>query len=148
MRPEILGLIVGGILPALTFGVTNVVAKIGAQNGVNAGYFMLIAGIGVTVAGFLISFLQPESVVPMTPSTMRYAALFGLLWGVGSGLVIFALSRYQVPMSKLVPLFNMNTLISVALILIIFAEWKTVNLVKLIVGTIFIVIGGILVSVA
>lgn len=51
-------------------------------------------------------------------------------------------------MSKLVPFFNMNTLVSVALILWIFAEWQSVNVLKFLIGVIFVVLGGTLVALA
>ncbi len=147
MKPETFGILIGGLLPAVLFGFCNVVAKFGAQQGISAGAYMVIAGIGVTVSGAALWFTQSGG-VPMTGSTIGFAFLYGILWGISSGLVMFALLRYRVPMSKLVPLFNMNTLVSVALILWIFAEWQSVNVLKLLIGVIFVVLGGTLVALA
>jgi len=70
----------------------------------------------------------------------------GLCWGVGVLLVSMAISRYDTKLSILAPLYNMNTLVTVIGALIIFSEWKDVNVVKLIIGALLIVAGGVLVS--
>ncbi len=147
MKPETLGILIGGLLPAVLFGFCNVAAKFGAQQGINAGAYTMIAGIGVLMSGFALWFVQAKG-LPMTGPTMGFALLYGMLWGISSGLVMFSLLRYRVPMSKLVPLFNMNTLVSVVLILWIFAEWQSVNVLKLLIGVIFVVLGGTLVALA
>lgn len=46
--------------------------------------------------------------------------------------------------SKLVPLFNMNTLVAVCLGLLVFSEWKNVHVLQLAVASVLIIIGGIL----
>lgn len=61
-------------------------------------------------------------------------------------MVAIAYSRFKMPVSKLVPLFNTNTLVAVVLGLLIFNEWKTINSPKLIIGAILVVIGGTLVT--
>ena len=70
----------------------------------------------------------------------------GLTWAVAAGLVAFALSKYSTPISKLVPLYNMNTLVAVCIGLVAFAEWKDVHISKLIIGSVLVVIGGTLVA--
>lgn len=147
MRPETIGMIIGGLVPCVLFGFVNLFARMGAQDGINAGHFMFLAGIGVAVAGAVFSLTQPQA-LPMTGRTMVLAMLYGAGWSLGSGCIMFSLLRYRVPIAKLVPLFNMNTLVAVALTVVIFAEWKLVHLTKLILGSIFVVIGGILVALA
>ena len=70
----------------------------------------------------------------------------GIALGLGTGFVALGLLKYRAPLAKLVPLYNMNTLVTVMLALIIFAEWQQTNTVQLLVGAAFIILGGLLVS--
>lgn len=66
--------------------------------------------------------------------------------GAASGLVAYTLLNFNVPISQLVPLYNMNTLVAVVLALIIFAEWRDLHAIKLLSGSALIVLGAILVA--
>lgn len=72
--------------------------------------------------------------------------MVGFLGGIGSVLVSIGIVKYSAPLGKLVPLFNMNTLVTVLLALWLFAEWKEVQVPRLLIGSILIVVGGILVA--
>jgi hypothetical protein len=61
-------------------------------------------------------------------------------------MVAFTLTRYSTPISKLVPLYNMNTLVAVCIGLVAFAEWKDVQVPQLIAGSVLVVLGGTLVA--
>lgn len=80
MKPETFGILIGGIIPAFLFGLCNVVAKFGAQQGISAGVYMVIAGIGVTISGAAVWCIQSGG-VPMTGRTIGFAFLYGMLWG-------------------------------------------------------------------
>jgi uncharacterized membrane protein len=67
-------------------------------------------------------------------------------WAIAAGLVAVALTSYGVPVARLVPLYNMNTLVAVLLALVVFSEWRDVNAVKLLVGSLLIIAGGSLVA--
>ena len=69
-----------------------------------------------------------------------------MTWGIASGLVAYTLLNFEVPISQLVPLYNMNTLVAVILALIVFSEWKDLHTIKLLSGTALIVTGAILVG--
>ena len=70
----------------------------------------------------------------------------GVFLGLGTGCVVLGLLKYQAPLAKLVPLYNMNTLVTSGLALVIFSEWRAVNPFQLLVGAGLIIAGGILVS--
>ena len=144
MTSNQLGLIVGGLLPALFYGVSSVFAKSSTNAGMTVGGHLFIIGIAVSVTGLLFNFILPGS----TPSLIAIASssLQGLFWGLGTGCVVLGLLKYQAPLAKLVPLYNMNTLITSGLALIVFAEWRAVNPLQLLVGAGLIIVGGILVS--
>lgn len=57
-----------------------------------------------------------------------------------------ALIRYDAAVSQLAPLYNMNTLVAVLLGLLVFAEFRDVQVLRLAAGALLIVLGGWLVS--
>ena len=144
MTSNLLGLMVGGLLPALFYGVSSVFAKSSTNAGMSVGGHLFFIGITVSITGLLFNVLLPGNV----PSLMAVASssMQGVFWGLGTGCVVLGLLKYQAPLAKLVPLYNMNTLVTSGLALVIFAEWRAVNPLQLLVGAGLIVAGGILVS--
>ena len=144
MTSILLGLVVGGLLPALFYGVSSVFAKSSTNAGMSVGGHLFVIGIAVSITGLLFNVLLPGNV----PSLMAVASssMQGVFWGLGTGCVVLGLLKYQAPLANLVPLYNMNTLVTSGLALVIFAEWRAVNPLQLLVGAGLIVAGGILVS--
>ncbi|MEO0824692.1 MAG: hypothetical protein AAFW84_06230 [Cyanobacteria bacterium J06635_15] len=144
MSPKLLGLIVGGVLPALFYGVSSVFAKSSTNAGMSVGGHLFFIGIAISGVGLLFNLLLPGSI----PSLVAVASssMQGILWALGTGCVVLGLLKYQAPLAKLVPLYNMNTLVTSGLALIVFAEWRQVNPVQLLIGAGLIIVGGILVS--
>ncbi|MEA5462560.1 hypothetical protein [Leptothoe sp. PORK10 BA2] len=144
MASNLPGLIIGGLLPALFYGISGVFAKSSSNAGMSVGGHLFVIGITVSITGVLFNVLLPgnmPSLVAIASSSMH-----GILWGLGTGCVVLGLIKYQVPLAKLVPLYNMNTLVTSGLALMIFSEWRAVNPLQLFVGAGLIVAGGILVS--
>jgi drug/metabolite transporter (DMT)-like permease len=146
ISPKLLGLLVGGLLPALLFGASGVFSKTSSNAGMPVGGHLIFIGLAVTATGLLCHLLMPGAMP--SAEAIASSSLLGFSWALGVACLMFALIRYQAPLAKLVPLYNMNTLITVALALIIFAEWKQTNPVLLLLGSILIIAGGVLVSVA
>jgi len=139
-----LGLLIGGIIPAVLFGVSGLINKISAQQNITLGAHILTIGIGVTIVGIFICIFQPSQIYSLKAATP--SLIIGAFWGAGMTLVAIALTKYNASLAQITPLYNMNTLVTVAAALILFSEWKDANLVKLSIGTVFIILGGILVS--
>lgn len=144
MSPQTTGLIIGGLFAALLYGISNLFTKASTQAGIGIGWYLIVIGVVVTMAGLVFFFIIPDQ--PFSFRAGAYAGLLGLFWGLGTGCIAIALTQYQVPLGKLVPIFNMNTLISVLLALWIFAEWKQVRVPQLLIGSVLIVVGGTLVA--
>ena len=144
MTANVLGIIVGGVVPASCFGLSGVFAKSSTNHGISTGLYLLIVGAAVLVTGGIYCFAENEYTISLRSGI--FATLAGLVWAVGAGLVAFALNQYGTPISKLVPLYNTNTLIAVVLGVWVFAEWKELSVSQLLVGSIFVVIGGVLVA--
>lgn len=137
---------VGGVLAAVAFGISIVFSKAANKVGIGIGPYLLITGVTVLIIGFIFLAITRDTTVSWTSGL--HSVGMGAFWALGIGLVAIALTKYGMPLSKLAPLFNINTLIAVGLGLWIFAEWKDVNVVKLLVGAALIIVGSIFVGVA
>ena len=139
-----LGILIGGIIPALFFGISGICQKWSTQYGITTGAYLVSVGIGVLCVGAVLCVYNSEqqySLASVVPSVA-----LGVFWGLGILLVAIAIGKYGAQLSILAPLYNMNTLVAVVGALFIFSEWKDVNLVKLGFGTTMIILGGVLVS--
>jgi drug/metabolite transporter (DMT)-like permease len=144
MSSHAIGLLLGGLLAAVLYGFTGVFAKASTQAGIGLGPYMFIAGISIAAVGVVAFLINPDKTLSMQSGL--HAAGLGISWGIGTALVAIALSKYKVPLGQIVPLYNMNTLVAVLLALWIFAEWKEVHTMRLLLGSVLIVIGGTLVA--
>ncbi len=144
MTPQTMGLIIGGILAALCYGISNLFTKGSMQAGIGIGWYLICIGIVVIMVGAVFFLIIPEQ--PINPRSAMMAGLLGLFWGIGTGCVAIALSQYNTPLGKLTPLFNLNTLVTVLIALWIFAEWKQVKVPQLLIGTVLMVVGGVVVA--
>ena len=138
------GLIVGGLLPALFFGLSGVFAKPATQAGISTGFYLTIIGLAAASVGLLFCVISPDRTI--SPRSAGLTSLVGITWAIAAGLVAVGLTVYSVPVAKLVPLYNMNTLVAVLLALVVFSEWHDVNAPRLLVGSLLIVFGGSLVA--
>jgi len=144
MSNQTLGLVIGGLLPALCFGLSGVFAKPAATAGIGLGYYIGIVGLAIALVGVLLHWLLPEPAI--TPRGAFFAACVGLSWACGAALVAVALARYGATISAIVPLYNMNTLVAVLIGLTVFAEWRDVDAARVLTGAVLIVAGGALVA--
>lgn len=134
----------GGFLPALFYGLSSVFAKTSANAGMSVGGHLFFIGVAISLMGGLFNLFLPIN-IPSGVAVLS-SSLQGILWALGTGCVVLGLLKYQVPLAKLVPLYNMNTLVTSGLALILFAEWRDVDPVRLLIGAGLIVVGGVLVS--
>ena len=144
MTSKSTALLLGGFLPALIYGGSALLQKMSTNLGISLSAYLVATGIGVVLVG--ICFYVYDNSFAFSFESGLYACAFGLTWGIASGLVAYTLLNYEVPISQLVPLYNMNTLVAVLLGLIVFSEWKDLHTIKLLAGSIFIVAGAVLVA--
>ncbi len=145
MTPQAWGLIIGGVVPALCYAAINVLLKYTNQQGMSVGAYLVWVGLGIIAVGY--AFLATLGGPLFISRSATIAAIAGgVFWALGSGFVVIALTKFGTPISQLIPIFNANTLIAVALTLVIFAEWKNVSVPPLLIGTALIVAGTIFVA--
>ncbi len=142
MSRAMAGYIIGGIVPAVLLGVYSVTQKAATERGISPGMLLVVIGCNVIVVGLVYCWITNDFAA--SPASGVYASLTGLLWALATCLIAFTMSRFQTPISKLVPLFNTNTLVAVGLGLLCFAEWRNVAVWRLLAGAVLIVAGGAL----
>lgn len=144
MSTQAWGLIIGGLLPALLFGFSNVFAKAANSAGISLGLYVIGIGLSVALVGAAVFVFQGGGTA--TGKGLLFTICVGLFWATGTACIAYALVEHGARISTLVPLFNMNSLISVLLGLWLFAEWRDVHTLKLLSGALLIVVGGSLVA--
>jgi len=144
MNSPIAGIIIGGVIPALVFGVFGVLQKVCLRAGLGIGPFFVTMGGTVALVGLLCCLLTGRNTVTAAAGLSGIGT--GLVWSLGTGLVLLALGRFGASVSQLAPLYNTNTLVVVLLGMFIFSEWKQVHPVPLVIGAGLIVLGAALVA--
>jgi hypothetical protein len=143
MTQQQLGLLIGGVLPAILLGLSGVSMKLGASTGIGTGPLLIVIGLTSTVVGAIFC---ADGDAAWTRGGIGSAILIGVCWATGTGCVGIALKKYGAQISQLVPLYNMNTLVAVVIGLVVFAEWRTVQPLRISLAAVLIVAGGILAS--
>jgi len=106
--------------------------------------YLIFLGLGTVIVGVVFHLLLPEPPISIRPAS--FALIAGLSFSLGAGLISVALINYEAAISQLTPLYNMNVLITVVLGLLIFAEYRDMHALRLLMGTLLLISGGILVA--
>lgn len=146
MQKATLALLVGGLLPALLFGISGVLQKTSARAGIGTGPYLIVIGLVVVTVGIIVTVVQGDWTVNIRSVTNTCA--YGVFWASGIMCIALALGRYDARISQLVPLYNMNTLVAVGLGMTLLGEWREVNPWQLSIGAVLAVLGGILAATA
>jgi uncharacterized membrane protein len=146
MSKATLAVLVGGLLPAILFGVASIFQKTAARAGIGTGPYLITIGCVVLLAGVAVTVIQGDATAPR--EGVAWACGYGLLWSAAIGCIVLALARYDGNISQLVPLYNLNTLVAVAIGMAILGEWRVVVPWRVVAGAGLAVAGGILVATA
>src|SRR5262245_50475742 len=112
-----LAILIGGLLPAVLYGVAGVLQKTAARTGIGPGPYILIIGVVAALIGGAITLVSRDTSV--TWAGAAHTAGFAVLWAGAVVSIMLALGRYEGPVSVIVPLYNTNTLIAVLLGLVV-----------------------------
>jgi transporter family protein len=139
-----------GLAAALFFGTYIVVSKVATSEkymglNIHAAVLLMLVGIGVVFLAYSLSQGLPD--LKGSPLTLGLAILAGMLWAAGMVVSYIALSS-GADVARLTPVYNMNTLVAVALGIVLLGELPSGGFerIKVIIGAILIVIGGILLA--
>lgn len=144
MDNRMLPLVLGGFLPAIFYGLAGVLQKASTRAGASASLYLISFGLATCLTGLLYRQITGDNT--FSGRAILWALLAGAIFATGAGLISTALIRYEAPISQLSPLYNMNIIVTVALGLLVFAEWAEVSVLRLLIGTLIILAGGWLVS--
>jgi uncharacterized membrane protein len=144
MNSQHLAILLGGIIPAICFGLTGILAKASMDKGIDIANYLFSVGVGVILFGVAALFMISERSFNVTSG--MYAAGAGLVWAVGISMFTYVLVAHKASVSSIVPFHSGAVLVSVVLAFAIFAEWKTVNVPLLLIGALFMVAGGAMVA--
>ncbi len=146
MSKVTLALLVGGLLPAFLFGISGVFQKTAARAGIGTGPYLIAIGAVVLLAGVAVTVMQNDTTA--TREGVAWACGYGVLWSAGIGCIVLALGRYDANISQLVPLYNLNTLVAVAVGMAVLGEWQVVVPWRVGAGAVLAVAGGVLAATA
>ena len=144
MESKNIALIVGGLIPALLYGFGGVFQKWSAREGGNVSSYLIAFGLATAIIGIVYRIAMADGPVPTR--SIAFAFLAGTVFGVGAGLVSLVIIRYNAAISQLSPLYNLNVLVTVLFGLLIFSEFRDVQVPRLLVGASVILMGGWLVA--
>lgn len=132
-----------GIMVAVILGTYNFLYGLLLRN-MQPSTALIGLGLGILVVGLSVKALAHESITSITQ--LGIPILVGLFLGLGMFLLTKAFADPNARVSQLIPLVNANTLISVILGLVILKEYQSVSLVKVIIGTILIMLGAVVIK--
>jgi uncharacterized membrane protein len=137
-------LIIGGLLPAVFWGITAVFQKLSAAASLGPGRYLMLFGAIIAASGALYAYISNEAA--LNSKGAMYAVAAGLAFSLGTGLLSFALWRFDLPISRVSPILSANVLIPVAVGVVLLGEGSAMNPWLLLLGTALIVAGVILVT--
>lgn len=133
---------IGGVLPALLWGVTAILQKSSATAALGPGRYLTLLGLVVFIGGLLYSYFTNEVAFNLKGSL--YAVSAGVCFALATGLMSYSLWHYGVSISRITPILSANVLIPVAAGIWLFGEGAGVNVWQLLVG-VFMVIADVIV---
>ena len=143
---NILGIMIGGIAPALLYGVSTITMKAGAEHKISTSTYLMVIGIAIFFVGLLSKQILDFPEARETFTGLGFAIVSGILWALGTTLVNYSIVKFGTPIAILTPLYNMNTLVAVLGGMVLFAEWKSVQSLPIFIGSMLVVCGGVLLS--
>ncbi len=141
-----------GLTASLVYGLTAIFFKLLSAPrflGGQPGWILAGVGIGIAFCGVLGILLWPPAIpTGNTVQALLWAIPVGLMNGFGTLLVLRVLNTPAGNVSKLVPIYNTNTLIAFVLAVIFFRELPTgSDLIRNLAGALLIVAGATLIGV-
>ena len=147
MSPALTAIVLGGLLPAVLFGLSGALQKGATGAGVGLAPYLLCVGAGVLAVGAAFWAAMPAE-HSASAKGVGLSLLLGVCWASGSGLVAIAITRYGGQIAQLAPLYNTNTLVTVLIGLVVFSEAASLDVPRLVLGAALIIAGSVLAATA
>ncbi len=138
-----------GIGAALFFGVSALLTKVAISSnyyGISPQSAAILGFIGMAIAYVPYFLVQGNFSLPASRGALAAGIAAGFLVAVGTLFTFIALKN-GADIARLAPIYNTNTIVAVLLAILLLHELPTqAQAIKVLVGTILIIIGGILVA--
>lgn len=141
---EIRTIFIGGVFPALLLGMGTVIMKLSLRAGISLPIYLVFVGFSIFCYGIFFAF--QTGMREVTVNGGLFAILMGLSWSTAIYCMSYGIAVLKLPVSVIAPLTNSNAIVAVILGALVFSEWRDLNFVKVLIGTVLIVLGGIIVS--
>lgn len=141
---DIKAIVVGGILPAVFLGIATCLMKLSLRHGISISSHLTFVGAVVLAVG-LVSAVVAGNWHSNVQSGFASSGM-GLVWSFAVIAMAYGMSTLNLPVSIVAPLSNSNAIVAVLLSALLFKEWQSLNVVKVLLGTCLIVVGASIVS--
>lgn len=138
------GFLIGGVIPAICLGLGTVFMRASLGAGASIPLYLAIVGSIVGLFGWSAFFWTGGSVSAARP--VLFAAAMGTTWTVAIACMACGMGVLKLPVSIIAPLTNSNALVAVLVGAVAFAEWRSLNLSLVALGTLLICIGATAIS--
>lgn len=139
-------LLIGGIAPAVLLGVATVLIRVGMDSGAEIPIYLVIVGLSIAAAGGIACLVTGET--SANAKAIAFAIAMGVTWAAATACISYGFGPLKLPVSVVAPLTNSNALIAVLIGALAFGEWRDLNMIYAIGGTLLICAGATLVSLA
>ncbi len=138
------GLFVGGLLPAIVWALGTICQKLSNKSGLNLSAYLFFIAAGVVVSGAVAHFVFRDNTFSVKGGV--YALLQGLCFSTGIILFAIGLLRFNVPVAQLSPIAASTTLFTVVFALFLLSEHESINVMRVLFGSVLMMIGAVVVA--
>lgn len=143
---DIKAIVLGGVVPAILLGISTCLMKLSLRHGVSISTHLIVVGATVLLVGVVATFAAGKWQLSV-PAGFASAGM-GVVWACSVIMMAYGMSKLDLPVSIVAPISNSNALVAVLLSAVLFKEWETLDVTKVLIGTCLIVAGASVVSVA
>ncbi len=138
------GLLIGGAIPAVCLGLGTVLMRASLGAGASIPLYLTVVGSVVALLGSASLFWTGGALPAVRP--VLFASAMGVSWTLAIACMAYGMGALKLPVSVIAPLTNSNALVAVLVGSVAFAEWRSLNLPLVALGTLLIGAGATVIS--
>lgn len=145
MKNVYIGLVVGGLFPALLWAMGDILQKLSNKSSPSIGVYLVSVGLGATLLGLVLVVFSTEKVFEWRG--VLFAFCQGLCFAGGISLLALSIMKYGAAISTVVPLAAIpRVFFTVIFAFIVLGEHTDVQPLRLGVGVILLLSGALVVA--
>jgi transporter family protein len=138
--------LIGGIAPAVCLGLGTVLMRGSIAGGATIPLYLAVVGSTVALVGWAA--IGWSGWPPTSVRGIGLAVAMGLSWSTAIACMAYGFGTLKLPVAVVAPLSNSNALVAVLVGALVFAEWRDLQIAKVICGTLLICAGATTVALA